>query len=58
MIPALARAGDWINTGQTFGWVLAGQWTGHTAQITSSALIWVAIPLTIGTIRITRRDIH
>jgi ABC-2 type transport system permease protein len=47
-----------VNTGQTFGWMLAGQWSGHEAQITFSALIWFAAPLAIGAIRITRRDIH
>lgn len=58
LIPAVQQAGSWVNTGQTFGWMLAGQWSGHAAQIASSALIWVAVPLAIGTIRITRRDIH
>jgi ABC-2 type transport system permease protein len=58
LIPAVQQAGNWVNTGETFGWMLAGQWSGHTAQIASSALIWVAVPLAIGTIRITRRDIH
>jgi ABC-2 type transport system permease protein len=58
LIPAVQQAGNWVNTGQTFGWMLAGQWSGHAAQITSSALIWVAVPLSIGAIRITRRDIH
>jgi ABC-2 type transport system permease protein len=58
LIPAVQRAGSWVNTGETFGWMLAGQWSGHAAQITSSALIWVAVPLAIGAIRITRRDIH
>jgi ABC-2 type transport system permease protein len=47
-----------VNTGETFGWMLVGQWSGHAAQIASSALIWVAVPLAIGTIRITRRDIQ
>jgi len=58
LIPSVQQAGNWVNTGQTFGWMLAGQWSGHAAQITSSALIWVAVPLAIGAIRITRRDIH
>jgi ABC-2 type transport system permease protein len=58
LIPAVQQAGSWMNTGETFGWMLAGQWSGHAAQITSSALIWVAVPLAIGAIRITRRDIH
>ena len=38
-----------MNTGQTFGWVLAGQWSGHSAQIASSAAVWIALPLAIGT---------
>jgi ABC-2 type transport system permease protein len=58
LIPAVEHVGNWVNTGQTFGWMLTGQWSGHAAQIASSALIWVAVPLAIGTIRITRRDIH
>jgi ABC-2 type transport system permease protein len=58
LIPAVQQAGNWVNTGETFGWMLTGQWSGHAAQITSSALIWVAVPLAIGVIRITRRDIH
>ena len=58
LIPAVQQAGNWVNTGETFGWMLVGQWSGHAAQIASSALIWVAVPLAIGTIRITRRDIQ
>jgi ABC-2 type transport system permease protein len=57
MIPALSRAGEWINTGQTFGWVLAGQWSGHAAQILVSAALWIALPLVVGTARTLRRDI-
>ena len=58
LIPAVEQAGSWVNTGETFGWMLAGQWSGHAAQITSSALIWIALPLAIGVIRVTRTDIH
>ena len=58
LIPAVQQAGSWVNTGQTFGWMPAGQWSGHGAQIAPSALIWVTVPLAIGTIRITHRDIH
>jgi hypothetical protein len=57
MIPALEQTGNWVNTGQTFGWLLNGQWTGHTAQIAVSAVLWIALPLAIGTIRTIRRDI-
>jgi ABC-2 type transport system permease protein len=58
LVPSIEQVGSWVNTGETFGWMLDGQWSGHGAQIASSALIWVAVPLAIGTIRITRRDIH
>lgn len=58
LIPSIEQAGSWVNTGETFGWILAGQWSGHAAQITSSALIWIAVPLAIGTIRISHRDVH
>jgi ABC-type multidrug transport system permease subunit len=57
MIPALEKAGQWLNTGQTFGWMLDGQWSGHTAQIAASAGLWIALPLGIGTVRTIRRDI-
>jgi hypothetical protein len=46
-----------VNTGQTFGWLVAGQWSGHGAQIASSAALWIAVPLAIGTVRTIRRDV-
>ena len=58
MIPALQAAGRWINTGQTFGWVLTGQWSGHGPQIASSAVIWIAVPFAIGAVRTIRRDVR
>jgi hypothetical protein len=57
MVPALRRAGDWVNTGQTFGWMLSGEWSGHVAQIATSAAIWIVLPLTIGAVRTVRRDV-
>jgi hypothetical protein len=54
---AVAKAGAWINTGQTFGWVLNGQWSGHGAQIAVSAALWIALPLTLGTVRTIRREV-
>jgi hypothetical protein len=58
MIPALEKAGDWINTGTTFGWVLTGDWSGHGAQIAVCAALWIALPLAVGTVRTTRREVH
>ena len=58
MIPALQAAGRWVNTGQTYGWVLNGQWAGHGAQIAVSSLLWIALPLALGLIRTMRRDVR
>ena len=57
MVPALEKVGDWVNTAQTFGWLLDGQFHGHTAQIAVSAAVWIALPLAIGTVRTLRRDV-
>jgi len=58
MIPALQAAGRWVNTGQTYGWVLDGQWAGHGGQIAVSFLLWIALPLALGLIRTMRRDVR
>ena len=58
MIPALEKAGQWINTGETFGWILNGQWSGHAAEIAVSAALRIALPLAIGAVRTIRRDIN
>ena len=39
-------------------WMLAGQWSGHIAQVVASAALWIAFPLVVGAIRITRRDVY
>ncbi len=44
--------------GQTFGWMLAGQWSGHGAQIATSAVLWIAVPLTVGWVRTIRREVR
>jgi ABC-2 type transport system permease protein len=58
MIPALEHAGQWVNTGETFGWMLAGQWSGHAAQVAASAALWIAFPLAVGAVRIIRREVN
>lgn len=58
LIPAVAKIGNWVNTTTTFGWVLTGAWSGHGAQIATSAAIWIALPLAVGTVRTIRRDVH
>jgi len=57
-IGALSAVGDWVNTGVTFGWILEGKWSGHGAQMIVSALLWVGLPLALGTRRANRREIR
>jgi ABC-2 type transport system permease protein len=58
MIPALQATGNWVNTGQTYGWVLYGQWAGHGAQVATSTLLWVWPVLTAGIVRTRRREVR
>src|SRR5262249_29204544 len=57
-IPALEKVGSWVNTGQTYGWMIEGKWGGHGAQIATSTLLWVALPLTLGLVRTLRREVR
>lgn len=57
-IGALHRVGRWVNTGETYGWLLHGQWGGHTAQIATSTALWLALPLGLGLLRIRRREVR
>jgi hypothetical protein len=54
---AWKAAGDWFDPTTTFGWLLHGQWSGHTPQIVVSIFVWVAIPLAAGLVRTVRREI-
>jgi len=58
MLPALETAGRWVNTGQTYGWVLYGQWAGHGRQIVTSTLLWVVLPLILGLARTLHREVR
>jgi hypothetical protein len=57
-IPALEKAGRWVNTGETYGWVLNGEWSGHGAQIATSTALWIVVPLTFGLVRTLRREVR
>jgi hypothetical protein len=49
---------EWIDSTTTFDWLLKGQWSGHTAQILLTVVLWVAMPLSVGIARTVRRDIN
>jgi ABC-2 type transport system permease protein len=57
-IPALEKAGHWVNAGETYGWVLNGEWSGHGAQIATSTVLWIVLPLTFGVVRTLGRDVR
>ena len=48
---------DWLDYSTAFNWLLNGEWSGHTAQILVSVMLWVAIPLAAGLVRTVRREI-
>jgi ABC-2 type transport system permease protein len=56
-IGALDRLREWLDTVQTFGWVLAGDWDGHAPQILTCAAVWVLAPLVAGLVRTLRREV-
>jgi ABC-2 type transport system permease protein len=49
---------EWLDYSTAFTWVLNGQWSGHEPSITAAVVLWVAAPLSIGLVRIARREIH
>jgi ABC-2 type transport system permease protein len=49
---------DWLDYSTTFTWLLNAQWSGHTAQILVSVVMWVAVPLFLGVVRTARREIN
>lgn len=57
-IDSLQSAGEWINTGQTYGWVLSGEWSGHIPQILSVTALWIVIPLAAALVLAPRQDLH
>jgi hypothetical protein len=49
---------EWIDMSSTFNWLLLGEWSGHTAQILVSVVLWVAMPLAAGLVRTVRREVN
>ena len=53
----LEDLGRWLDTAQTYRYILESDWNGHTGPILVSLAVWVALPLTLGTIRTLRREV-
>lgn len=49
--------GQWLDTGQTFGWVLSADWDGHWAKILASTAVWIVLPIVAGAWRTVRREV-
>ena len=56
-IGVLADVGKWLDTSQTFNWVLDADTSGHWGQILVSIAVWIALPLAFGCWRTVRREI-
>jgi ABC-2 type transport system permease protein len=53
----LKQVGEWLDTAQTFNYVLQADWHGHTGPILVSIGFWIAMPLGLGAIRTVRREV-
>jgi ABC-type transport system involved in multi-copper enzyme maturation permease subunit len=53
----LEDIGRWLDTAQTYRYILESDWDGHTGPILLSLAAWVALPLAIGTLRTLRREV-
>jgi hypothetical protein len=53
----LEDLGRWLDTAQTYRYILESDWNGHTGPILVSLAVWVALPLTLGTVRTLRREV-
>jgi ABC-2 type transport system permease protein len=53
----LENLGRWLDTAQTYRYILESDWHAHTGPILVSLAVWVALPLALGTIRTLRREV-
>jgi hypothetical protein len=53
----LENLGRWLDTAQTYRYILESDWDGHTGPILVSLTVWVALPLALGTVRTLRREV-
>lgn len=54
---AVSWVDDWLNTGTTFNWLLEAEYDGHVPNILVSVAVWLVVPLVLGVIRTSRREI-
>ncbi len=54
---ALRDDAEWLDVFQAFGRLSDFDVAGHWPQVATSALVWVVVPLVLGTMRAFRRDV-
>lgn len=54
---ALGGVRDWIDINQALGWILEARWDGRLSEITTVFVVWMVVPLAIGTARWIRRPV-
>jgi len=58
IIPALGRAAEWLDTTVTMANMFGPEVTAGTwARLAVSVAVWVALPLAIGLVRVTRQEV-
>jgi ABC-2 type transport system permease protein len=53
----LVDIGRWLDTAQTFRYVLEADWDGHVGPVLVSLAVWVVAPLSVGFVRTLRREV-
>jgi ABC-2 type transport system permease protein len=53
----LVDIGRWLDTAQTFRYVLEADWNGHVGPVLVSLAVWVVAPLSVGFVRTLRREV-
>jgi ABC-2 type transport system permease protein len=53
----LENLGRWLDTAQTYRYILESDWAGHTGPILVSLAVWIALPLALGIVRTLRREV-
>jgi len=49
--------GRWLDTGQTFGWIIDGTWGPNLGPILASTAVWILLPIVAGIVRTVRREV-
>lgn len=58
LVPSVARAAEWLNLSATTGPLMSGEMAGTDwAKLGTSVLLWIGLPLALGTWRVLTREV-